>query len=117
MTKTKSQLDFVPKGMQHSDFEIGTDFLTAAGRWRCTDVGKRTITAIRLDLDHDPAWYDGPPYAVVEYLFDEEDIEGCSPALGPRRHDDSGRRNITTVRIKRMRRRHKRSVVRRREAR
>jgi hypothetical protein len=52
--------------MKHSDFKIGLEFLTAAGRWRCTDVGTRTVAAIRLDLDHDPAWYAGPPYAVVE---------------------------------------------------
>ena len=54
------------------------DFLTAVGRWRCTDIGTRTIAAIRLDLDHDPAWYNGPPYAVAETVFDEYDIEGCS---------------------------------------
>ncbi len=55
--------------MKHSDFKIGIEFLTATGRWRCTDVGTRTIAAIRLDLDHDPAWYNGPPYAVVEHVF------------------------------------------------
>jgi hypothetical protein len=41
--------------MKLSQFEIGTEFLTPVGnRWRCTDVGTRTIVAIRLDLDHDP---------------------------------------------------------------
>ena len=55
--------------MKHSDFKIGIEFLTATGRWRCTDVGTRTIAAIRLDLDHDPAWYNGPPYAVVERVY------------------------------------------------
>jgi hypothetical protein len=45
--------------MKHSDFKIGNEFLTATGRWRCTDVGVRTIVAIKLDLDHDPRWYNG----------------------------------------------------------
>ena len=37
--------------MKHSKFKIGTEFLTGSGRWRCTDVGTRTIVAIKLDLD------------------------------------------------------------------
>src|SRR6266566_3151853 len=56
----KKRDDFVPKGMKHSDFKIGSEFLTETGRWRCTDVGTRTIAAIKLDHDHDPAWYNGP---------------------------------------------------------
>ena len=56
--------------MKHSDFRIGREFMTAAGCWRCTDVGKRTVAAIRLDLDGDPRWYNGPPYAVVEHVFE-----------------------------------------------
>jgi hypothetical protein len=48
--------------MKHSDFKIGTEFLTYTGRWRCTDVGVRTIAAIKLDVDHDPGWYNGPPF-------------------------------------------------------
>jgi hypothetical protein len=47
--------DFVPEGMKHSDFKIGLEFLSGSGRWRCTDVGKRTIAALKLDHDHDPA--------------------------------------------------------------
>ena len=72
--------DFVPEGMKHSDFRIGLEFLSATGRWRCTDVGKRTIVAIKLDRNDDPTWYDGPPYAVAEQVFDEYDLEGLSPA-------------------------------------
>jgi hypothetical protein len=60
--------------MKHSDFKTGTEFLTETGRWRCTDVGARTIAAIKLDLDHDPRWYNGPPHAVVEHVFDEDGI-------------------------------------------
>jgi hypothetical protein len=83
--------DFVPKGMKHSDFEIGTEFLTETGRWRCTDVGKRTIAAIKLNHDDDPTWYNGPPYAVLEQVFDEYDIEGLSPAPKRRTYDDSAK--------------------------
>jgi hypothetical protein len=83
--------------MKHSDFRIGCEFLTGSGRWRCTDVGKRTITAIRLNHDDDPAWYNGPPYAVVESVFDEFDIEGCERAPKHRTYDATGRSEITTV--------------------
>jgi hypothetical protein len=62
---------------KHSDFRIGYEFLTGSGRWRCTNVGERTIAAIRLNHDDDPSWYNGPPYAVVEHVFDEYGIEGC----------------------------------------
>lgn len=63
--------------MKHSDFFIGLEFLGSAGlRWRCTDVGLRTILAIQLDCD-DPHWYEGPPYIVKEVVFDEQEIENC----------------------------------------
>ncbi|MGE0752246.1 MAG: hypothetical protein AB7K64_16850 [Variibacter sp.] len=65
--------------MNHDDFYIGREFITATGRWRCTDVGTRTIAAIKLDHEDDPSWYNGPPYAVAEYVFDEDGIEGCEP--------------------------------------
>jgi hypothetical protein len=83
--------------MNHSDFKIGTEFLTATGRWRCTDVGTRTIPAIRLDLDHDSAWYNGPPYPVVEHVFDEYGFEDCDPAPQERTFDDSGKASLVTV--------------------
>jgi hypothetical protein len=63
--------------MRHSDFSIGLEFYTATGRWRCTDVGTRIVVAIRLDT-RDADWYNGPPYAVSESVFDEYDMEGCS---------------------------------------
>jgi hypothetical protein len=66
--------------MKHSDFHIGCEFTTGTGRWRCTDVGTRTVVAIRLDLANDRASDDGPPYAVAEYVFDEDDIAGCTPS-------------------------------------
>lgn len=62
--------------MDHSDFSIGLVFYTAAGKWQCTDVGSRTVVAIKLD-EKDPSWFRGPPYAVPETAFDENDIAGC----------------------------------------
>jgi hypothetical protein len=35
--------------MEHHEFTIGGEFFMGEGRWRCTDVGTRTIAAIRLD--------------------------------------------------------------------
>ena len=63
--------------MRHSDFYIGLEFNTATGRWRCTDVGTRVVVAIRLDT-RDSSWFNGPPYAVSESVFDEYDVVGCS---------------------------------------
>jgi len=61
-----------------SDFYIGLEFLGTAGfRWRCTDVGMRTIVAIQLDHDDDPNWYRGPPYIAKEVVFDEHDLTCC----------------------------------------
>jgi hypothetical protein len=65
--------------MKISDFRIGLAFLGASGVWyRCTDVGKRTIVAIRLCHD-DPVWYQGPPYIVREVVFDESQLGTCYP--------------------------------------
>ena len=90
--------------MKRADFSIGCEFLTAAGRWRCTDIGKRTIAAIRLDHDDDASWYNGPPYAVVETVFDEYDFEGCEPAPERRTYDASASDVPPTRRHKRRRR-------------
>jgi hypothetical protein len=71
-------------------------FRCGGGLWRCTDIGTRTIVAIRIDLvevggsppprrtlsraeAEAEGWLNGPPYAVAESVFDENDIEGCSP--------------------------------------
>ena len=62
--------------MKKEDFWIGLEFYTATGKWRCTDIGTRVIVAIKLDQD-DPRNYNGPPYSIVEHVFDEYDIEGC----------------------------------------
>ena len=89
--------------MKRADFQIGCEFLTAAGRWRCTDVGKRTIAAIRLNHDDDPSWYNGPPYAVMETVFDEYDFEGCEPAPERRTYDATAS-EIAPVRQRKRRR-------------
>jgi hypothetical protein len=84
--------------MKHSDFSRGLEFFTDSGKWRCTDVGTRVITAISLEprirvtvkvgpdgeriqthtMSTDPRDLNGPPYGVVEHVFDECDFGGCS---------------------------------------
>lgn len=61
--------------MKHADFVIGTEFETCTGqRWRCTDVGHRSILAIELQPNLEEAWFCGPPYPVPEVVFDEHGI-------------------------------------------
>ena len=80
--------------MKLQDFHIGREFWTETGPWRCTDVGSRTICAIQLgpvDIvrvgedgtescrrEADPTFLEGPPYGVVEHVFDE--FEGLYPS-------------------------------------
>jgi hypothetical protein len=64
--------------MQLAEFQIGSTFWCGGHAWRCTDIGTRVITAFRLDHEDDPTWYSGPPFAVAEIVFDENDMEGCS---------------------------------------
>jgi len=85
--------------MELFDFRIGIEFWCGGKRWRCTDVGSRVIVAISLEphvvadfvpsddraspgrlelhLSDDPSWLVGPPYAVVERVFDEYDLPIC----------------------------------------
>jgi len=82
--------------MKRDDFRIGEGFSCGARRWRCTDIGTRVIVAICLESHtvnqsyvendgavakqshaDDPSWFAGPPYAVVETVFDENDIVMC----------------------------------------
>ena len=69
--------------MEHHEFEIGTEFECGDCYWRCTDVGSRVILAIELDPKLDVSWFNGPPYAVAEAVFDEYDMPACSPRLAP----------------------------------
>lgn len=68
--------------MQHLDFHIGIEFECGGRRWRCTDIGTRTVIAIPLEHPEDPSWYNGSPYAVTETVFDEDDLGGCEPVEG-----------------------------------
>lgn len=80
--------------MKHADFTIGGTFWAADRQWRCTDIGWRTVIAIRIDsvtvAGTEPeqhlvfaeaeaaGWFNGPPYAVAEHVFDEDDMEECT---------------------------------------
>lgn len=71
---------------------IGSEFRTEGGQFRVTDIGTRTIVAIRIDrvtlndgtvLDREAAerdgWFRGPSYAVAEIVMDEDDYEAIEP--------------------------------------
>lgn len=45
--------------MKHSDFRLGIEFYTATGKWRCTDVGSRTVIVIELNHPAEVSWCDG----------------------------------------------------------
>jgi len=88
--------------MELSDFAIGETFWTHVGAFRCTDVGTRVVVAVKLGpreigraekvdgelritkrIDDDPSWLNGPPYAVEEVVFDENELLGCFRILSP----------------------------------
>ena len=56
--------------------KIGGPFTNGAGEWIVTDIGSRTLSVIKLEqkMKDDPSWLAGPPYAVAEIVFDEDDI-------------------------------------------
>ncbi len=62
--------------MKLEDFIIGKHFFTAEGEWVCTDVGTRTIAAVKLK-ELIASGDKGPPYSIVEHLFDLYDMDGC----------------------------------------
>ena len=84
--------------MELRDFVIGETFWTHDGAFRCTDIGTRVVVAVklgpraiaraerlggelqitkRIDDDPSPSWLNGPPYAVEEVVFDENELLGC----------------------------------------
>ena len=75
-------LRILQEHMRLSDFEIGTEFLCGGKRWRCTDIGTRVVIAICPDDYRDKSWLQGPPFAISESVFDENDLEGCAPITG-----------------------------------
>lgn len=60
--------------MRVADFHIGLEFICGPFWWRCTDIGTRTVAAIRL-VEDDPRWYEGPPYMVEEVVLDDTELE------------------------------------------
>lgn len=73
----KMYTDWVPEGAKHEEFKIGTIFRAGGGRFLCTDIGTRTIIAIRY-TPLEPENMDGPPYFLQETVWDEFDIEGVT---------------------------------------
>lgn len=90
--------------MKLREFAIGKSFWAFGKEWRCTDVGTRTALAIELGdkeivnstigplekqwTEHlsraeaeKEGWFKGPPYAVVEVVFDETDLPACYASL------------------------------------
>lgn len=89
--------------MQYAEFNVGGVFRCGGKRWLCTDKGTRVVVAVCLtvcqDNDYaralpetdqerawerkshevDPSWLQGPPYALAEHVFDENDMKGCEP--------------------------------------
>ena len=62
--------------MKLTEFKIGERFICGynpAVEWQCTDIGTRVVTAILVKDD----WIAGPPYAVGEVVFDEDDQKVC----------------------------------------
>ena len=77
MTIDELYKDWTPSGAKHEDFQIGTIFRAGGGRFLCTDVGTRTICAIRY-TPRSPDKMNGPPYFLIEQVWDEFDIEGVT---------------------------------------
>jgi hypothetical protein len=83
--------------VKHADFAVGRIFWRGGRQWHCTDLGTRTVIAIRIDSvdvgSNNPdlrrtlsraeaeaeGWFNGPPYAVAEHVFDEDGIQDCAP--------------------------------------
>jgi hypothetical protein len=82
--------------MELSDFAIGETFWTHHGAFRRTDIGTRVVVAVKLGprevsraesvdatlritkrIEDDASWLNGPPYAVEEVVFDENELVGC----------------------------------------
>lgn len=83
--------------MKLTEFVVGKEFWMSEARYLCTDIGKRTVIAIRVEdvvirttrdgaskkksLTYTEAknagWFNGPPYAVLERVIDENDQEIC----------------------------------------
>ena len=64
--------------MKINEFRIGCEFFCGGKKWRCTDLGTRVVIAICVsEYNDDPTWLNGPPYAIAESVFDEDDQSSC----------------------------------------
>ncbi|MGD8305033.1 MAG: hypothetical protein PVF17_00130 [Ignavibacteria bacterium] len=66
--------------MKLSDFKIGEIFYTPVSKWMCTDIGSRVVVAIDY-YEKVKNSETTPPYSIVEYVFDECDMEVCFTSL------------------------------------
>lgn len=64
--------------MKHSEFRTGQVFWIGHKKFLCTDIGTRTVIAIRPNIFDDEMWTPGPPYAGEEIVLDEYDLPACS---------------------------------------
>ncbi len=79
--------------MQINDFDIGLNFYMGDQWWRCTDVGTRTIVAIKhinkfncpivqpgiIGIEESYQHIDKTGTAgIAEHVIDEDDMEACS---------------------------------------
>ena len=64
--------------------ESGGHFMCGEAEWQVTDIGSRTLTAIKIEEKErsDPSWLAGPPYAIAEFVFDEDDVDSIEPMSG-----------------------------------
>jgi hypothetical protein len=79
-----SAVIFMNASHLHPSFDwlsIGSHFQVADREFRVTDLGTRTIIAVRITEKEkaDPSWLNGPPYAIAELVFDEDDFEVIEP--------------------------------------
>ena len=63
--------------MEHREFKKDMEFWMSGAKWRVTDIGTRTVIAIKLDQE-DSRNYNGPPYSIVEHVIDEYDQPACA---------------------------------------
>jgi hypothetical protein len=61
-------------------FEIGKPFLMDDRVWICTDVGTRTICAVRLK-DLVRSGDSGPPYSILEQVLDRYEMDHCERTI------------------------------------
>jgi hypothetical protein len=63
--------------LKHSEFKVGNIFAYHDDEWRITDVGARTVVAIKLSYEKRNEQLDGPPYQGTEVVFSERQLAEC----------------------------------------